>query len=116
MRNTTSRSSSTWTPPSPNMMSGPKEGSWVTPTIASIPSRTICCTATPAISSSRPIARRRCWTAANASRASASDRTSRTTPPTSDLWAMVSESSLIATGKPMRRAADSTWSAVVARA
>ena len=37
MRNATSRISSTWMPPSPNMISGPNDGSCVSPTMTSTP-------------------------------------------------------------------------------
>ena len=51
-RNVTSRSTSTSTPPMPNVTTGPNDGSVMAPTSTSVPSDSICCTWTPVMSAS----------------------------------------------------------------
>ncbi len=113
-RNATSPSNSTYTPPRPNITSGPNVGSCVTPTTASMPPGTYSCTSTP--SSVAPILSARAASSSNALRTSSSERRSSTTPPTSDLCTTSLATSFITTGKPSAAATAAASSALFATA
>ncbi len=110
----TSPSISTWMPPRPNAISGPKRGSSVTPTITSMPPEIIGCTTTPSIASTLPFLWRLLRMLLNPLTTLSRSGRFNNTPPISVLCTRLCDASLIATGNPILSEMSAASSGVVA--
>jgi len=107
-RKETSFSTSTNTPPRPNISTGPNVASLATPMMASMPGSAILCTDMPAIF----LPEKEELILSKALLTPSSSAMFRTTPPASDLWTTSGESTFMATGQPRDRKISTAWSAV----
>ena len=107
-------STSTSTPPKPQMITGPNIGSRLIPKIISTPSPAMRWTTTPSIFAEGTLAQTRSLICAKASRTAAPLVNLRTTPPTSLLWVICADSTLSTTGNPIFSAAAAASSALCA--